>query len=78
MISLLILSIVSTMSRKPVYVVGGERCRWKFVDFQKTLRQKGLTRALTGAEDVSHCPILSWIYAQDVYKLQVCAYHDGL
>jgi mitochondrial fission protein ELM1 len=37
---------------KPVYVIGGERCRWKFVAFQKSLRQRGLTRDLTGAEDV--------------------------
>lgn len=43
---------------KPVYVVGGERCRWKFVGFQKTLRQRGLTRALTGADDMRD----SWSY----------------
>jgi hypothetical protein len=61
MINLLILPIRSTLSRKPVYVIGGERCRWKFVDFQKTLRQRGLTRALTGAEDVSRCILLSWM-----------------
>ncbi|CAK9221605.1 unnamed protein product [Sphagnum troendelagicum] len=43
---------------KPVYVIGGERCRWKFVAFQKSLRQRGLTRDLTGAEDMRE----SWSY----------------
>lgn len=43
---------------KPVYVIGGERCRWKFTDFQTTLRQRGLIRALTGAEDMRD----SWSY----------------
>lgn len=43
---------------KSVYVVGGERCRWKFADFQKTLRQRGLTRPLTGSEDMRN----GWSY----------------
>ncbi|KAL0736481.1 hypothetical protein Bca4012_012691 [Brassica carinata] len=37
---------------KPVYVVGAERCTWKFSDFQKTLRERGAVRPLTGKEDV--------------------------
>lgn len=39
--------------RKPVYVIGAERCRWKFVEFHKTLRDRGLVRPFTGLEDVS-------------------------
>jgi len=40
------------LPRKPVYVVGAERCTWKFTDFHKTLRERGLTRPFTGLEDV--------------------------
>ncbi|KAK4709198.1 hypothetical protein R3W88_030123 [Solanum pinnatisectum] len=43
---------------KPVYVVGAERCTWKFTDFHKTLRERGLTRPFTGLEDMSE----SWSY----------------
>ncbi|CAM6112683.1 unnamed protein product [Calypogeia fissa] len=43
---------------KPVYVIGGERCKWKFADFQKSLRYKGVIRSLTGAEDMRE----SWSY----------------
>ncbi|KAJ0655940.1 putative mitochondrial fission protein ELM1 [Helianthus annuus] len=38
---------------KPVYVVGAERCKWKFAEFHKTLRERGLVRPFTGLEDVS-------------------------
>ena len=38
--------------RKPVYVIGAERCNWKFAAFHKNLRHRGVVRALTGAEDV--------------------------
>lgn len=43
---------------KPVYVVGAERCTWKFVEFHKTLRERGLVRPFTGLEDMSE----SWSY----------------
>lgn len=55
-------NILAFLNRKPVYVIGGERCRWKFVDFQKTLRQRGLTRALTGGEDVRISLFAYWFY----------------
>ncbi|XVF07616.1 hypothetical protein REPUB_Repub06bG0154500 [Reevesia pubescens] len=43
---------------KPVYVIGGERCTWKFADFQKSLRERGVVRPFTGKEDISE----SWSY----------------
>ncbi|XP_051142826.1 mitochondrial fission protein ELM1 [Andrographis paniculata] len=43
---------------KPVYVVGGERCKWKFVEFHQKLREKGQVRPFTGFEDMSE----SWSY----------------
>ncbi|XP_027164850.1 mitochondrial fission protein ELM1 [Coffea eugenioides] len=43
---------------KPVYVIGAERCTWKFVEFHKTLRERGLVRPFTGLEDMSE----SWSY----------------
>ncbi|KAJ6808167.1 mitochondrial fission protein ELM1-like [Iris pallida] len=43
---------------KPVYVIGADRCKWKFSAFQKTLRQLGLVRPFTGLEDISN----SWSY----------------
>lgn len=43
---------------KPVYVLGSERCTWKFIDFHKTLREKGVVRPFTGFEDMSE----SWSY----------------
>ncbi|KAF8052414.1 hypothetical protein N665_1561s0004 [Sinapis alba] len=43
---------------KPVYVVGAERCTWKFSDFQKTLRERGAVRPLTGKEDM----VKKWSY----------------
>ncbi|KAJ7534703.1 hypothetical protein O6H91_13G106100 [Diphasiastrum complanatum] len=41
----------SCSTGKPVYVIGGERCTWKIGDFHRTLRQRGLIRSFTGAED---------------------------
>ncbi|XAR60159.1 hypothetical protein NMG60_11033415 [Bertholletia excelsa] len=38
---------------KPVYVIGAERCKWKFVQFHKSLRERGLVRPFTGLEDMS-------------------------
>jgi len=38
--------------RKPVYVVGAERCTWKFSEFQKSLHERGAVRPLTGKENV--------------------------
>ncbi|GAY52933.1 hypothetical protein CUMW_145770 [Citrus unshiu] len=43
---------------KPVYVVGAERCTWKFTDFHKSLRERGVVRPFTGSEDMSD----SWSY----------------
>ncbi|KAK6244486.1 hypothetical protein QUC31_010895 [Theobroma cacao] len=43
---------------KPVYVVGAERCTWKFADFQKSLQERGVVRPFTGKEDISE----SWGY----------------
>ncbi|XP_043712740.1 mitochondrial fission protein ELM1-like [Telopea speciosissima] len=43
---------------KPVYVIGAERCNWKFSDFQKSLRERGVVRPFTGKEDISE----SWSY----------------
>ncbi|XP_024980744.1 mitochondrial fission protein ELM1 isoform X1 [Cynara cardunculus var. scolymus] len=43
---------------KPVYVVGAERCKWKFSEFHKALRERGLVRPFTGLEDMSE----SWSY----------------
>ncbi|KAL1345604.1 hypothetical protein HN51_019341 [Arachis hypogaea] len=43
---------------KPVYVIGAERCKWKFTEFHKLLREKGVVRPFTGSEDISE----SWSY----------------
>ncbi|KAL5545790.1 hypothetical protein UlMin_005477 [Ulmus minor] len=43
---------------KPVYVIGAERCTWKFEDFQKSLQERGVVRPFTGTEDISE----SWSY----------------
>ncbi|WOG98286.1 hypothetical protein DCAR_0417627 [Daucus carota subsp. sativus] len=43
---------------KPVYVIGSERCTWKFADFQKSLFERGVLRPFTGKENVSE----SWSY----------------
>ncbi|KAK9727028.1 hypothetical protein RND81_05G253300 [Saponaria officinalis] len=43
---------------KPVYVIGAERCKWKFADFHNTLKERGLVRSFTGSEDMSE----TWSY----------------
>ncbi|KAJ4965254.1 hypothetical protein NE237_017103 [Protea cynaroides] len=43
---------------KAVYVIGAERCTWKFSDFHKSLREGGVVRPFTGKEDISE----SWSY----------------
>ncbi|XP_021277849.1 mitochondrial fission protein ELM1 [Herrania umbratica] len=43
---------------KPVYVVGAERCKWKLLDFHKSLRERGVVRPFTGSEDIAE----SWSY----------------
>ncbi|CAM8910215.1 unnamed protein product [Rhodiola kirilowii] len=43
---------------KPVYVMGGERCKWKMTDFHKTLRERGMTRPFVECEDMSD----NWSY----------------
>ncbi|KAJ4705316.1 Mitochondrial fission ELM1-like protein [Melia azedarach] len=43
---------------KPVYVIGAERCTWKFAYFQKSLRERGVVRPFTGKEDISE----NWSY----------------
>ncbi|XP_028086989.1 mitochondrial fission protein ELM1-like [Camellia sinensis] len=47
---------------KPVYVIGAERCTWKFADFHKSLQERGVVRPFTGKEDISErwsCPPLN-------------------
>lgn len=43
---------------KPVYVVGAERCTWKFAEFQKSLHERGVVRPFTAKEDISE----TWSY----------------
>ncbi|KAL5132033.1 Mitochondrial fission protein ELM1 [Glycine soja] len=43
---------------KPVYIMGAERCRWKFTEFHKSLRERGVVRPFTGSEDISE----NWSY----------------
>ncbi|XP_047173783.1 mitochondrial fission protein ELM1-like [Vigna umbellata] len=43
---------------KPVYIMGAERCKWKFTEFHKSLRERGVVRAFTGSEDISE----NWSY----------------
>lgn len=43
----------SCSTGKPVYVIGAERCTWKFADFHKSLQERGATRPFTGKEDIS-------------------------
>ncbi|XP_015880310.3 mitochondrial fission protein ELM1 [Ziziphus jujuba] len=44
---------------KPVYVIGAERCTWKFADFQKSLQEQRVVRPFTSQEDISN----SWSYS---------------
>ncbi|CAI9097677.1 OLC1v1034146C1 [Oldenlandia corymbosa var. corymbosa] len=44
---------------KPVYVIGAERCRWKFADFHKSLLHRGVVRPFTGKENISE----RWYYS---------------
>ncbi|TYI32788.1 hypothetical protein ES332_A04G087400v1 [Gossypium tomentosum] len=55
--SVSMLSEASTTG-KSVYVIGAERCTWKFADFQKSLWKRGAVRPFTGKEDISE----SWSY----------------
>lgn len=43
---------------KPVYVVGSERCTWKFAYFHKCLQERGMVRPFTGKENISE----KWMY----------------
>lgn len=43
---------------KPVYVIGAERCTWKFAYFQKCLQERGMVRPFTGKEKITE----TWIY----------------
>ncbi|XP_073269233.1 mitochondrial fission protein ELM1-like isoform X1 [Primulina huaijiensis] len=38
---------------KPVYVLGAERCTWKFADFHESLQCRGAVRPFTGQENIS-------------------------
>uniref|UniRef100_A0A0R0F0E4 Mitochondrial fission protein ELM1 n=1 Tax=Glycine max TaxID=3847 RepID=A0A0R0F0E4_SOYBN len=38
---------------KPVYIIGAERCTWKFADFQNSLQEQGIARPFTGNENMS-------------------------
>ncbi|XP_004246476.1 mitochondrial fission protein ELM1-like [Solanum lycopersicum] len=44
---------------KPVYVIGAERCTWKFRDFHQSLKNRGVVRPFLGKEDISE----SWSYS---------------
>ncbi|KAL8211346.1 hypothetical protein R6Q57_005783 [Mikania cordata] len=44
---------------KPVYVVGAERCTWKFAYFQKCLQERGMVRPFMGDENITE----TWIYS---------------
>ncbi|KAH1070908.1 hypothetical protein AAZX31_03G178400 [Glycine max] len=44
---------------KPVYVIGAERCTWKFADFQNSLQKQGVARPFTGNENMT---AESWSY----------------
>ncbi|XP_022935407.1 mitochondrial fission protein ELM1-like isoform X3 [Cucurbita moschata] len=41
---------------KPVYVIGADRCTWKFADFQKSLAEQGVVRPFT---DIGKLELLS-------------------
>ncbi|KAL8240245.1 hypothetical protein R6Q59_013600 [Mikania micrantha] len=43
---------------KPVYVIGAERCTWKFAYFQKCLQERGMVRPFMGDENITE----TWIY----------------
>ncbi|XP_023736794.1 mitochondrial fission protein ELM1 isoform X1 [Lactuca sativa] len=43
---------------KPVYVIGAERCTWKFAYFHKCLQERGMLRPFTGKENITE----TWIY----------------
>lgn len=36
-----------------MYVMGAERCTWKYADFHKSLSKRGVVRPFLGSEDVS-------------------------
>ncbi|RAL44611.1 hypothetical protein DM860_003370 [Cuscuta australis] len=38
---------------KPVYVIGAERCTWKFTEFHRSLRERSMVRPFTGKENIS-------------------------
>ncbi|KAK6152282.1 hypothetical protein DH2020_014917 [Rehmannia glutinosa] len=44
---------------KPVYVIGAERCTWKFAHFLKSLQCRGAVRPFTGEENISE----NWHYS---------------
>ncbi|GJS08160.1 mitochondrial fission protein ELM1-like protein isoform X2 [Tanacetum coccineum] len=43
---------------KPVYVIGAERCTWKFAYFQKSLQERGMVQPFTGRENMTE----TWVY----------------
>ncbi|KAJ0682070.1 putative mitochondrial fission protein ELM1 [Helianthus annuus] len=43
---------------KPVYVIGAERCTWKFAYFHKCLQERGMVRPFTGEENIAK----TWTY----------------
>ncbi|KAL6585479.1 hypothetical protein OROMI_002123 [Orobanche minor] len=44
---------------KPVYVIGAERCTWKFAYFLKSLQSRGAVRPFTGKENIAD----TWYYS---------------
>ncbi|KAL0344812.1 UNVERIFIED_CONTAM: Mitochondrial fission protein ELM1 [Sesamum radiatum] len=54
--------ITADSCRKPVYVIGAERCTWKFAYFLKSLQSRGAIRPFTGEENISE----NWHYSHYV------------
>ncbi|KAL6514339.1 hypothetical protein OROHE_019081 [Orobanche hederae] len=48
-----------SISMKPVYVIGAERCTWKFAYFLKSLQSRGAVRSFTGKENIAD----TWHYS---------------
>ncbi|XP_057784760.1 mitochondrial fission protein ELM1-like [Salvia miltiorrhiza] len=51
---------------KPVYVIGAERCTWKFSYFIKTLQSRGAVRPFTGTENI--CEKWEYVPLDDTKK----------
>ncbi|XP_052173380.1 mitochondrial fission protein ELM1-like isoform X2 [Diospyros lotus] len=54
---------------KPVYVIGSERCTWKFADFHSSLRELGMVRPFMGKEDRQFI-VISSLFGNGLKHLQ--------